>query len=329
MLTAPEAKIEIRHLHHFSPFIDQGADVIKGLSQQPKTLSPKYFYDQVGSQLFEQICELPEYYLTRTETAILAQAAPEISQITGICELVELGSGSSTKTKLLLSAYEKLSHPWQYVPIDVSSEILQNSASQLHQQYSQLSVLGLVGTYEEALLQLPPSSLSQRMIIFLGSSLGNFSEAESDHLFHQIQNILQSGDYFLLGIDLHKPVAILEAAYNDQQGITAQFNLNMLAHLNWRFQGNFNLESFKHQAIYNQEAQQIEMYLESQQAQQVTLASLNLKVNFRQNESILTEISRKFDLAAMQNFLLKHNLETVKYWTDTQSYFGLILTKLK
>lgn len=329
MLTAKEGNIEIRHLKHFSPLTNEGADVISGLSQIPKTLPPKYFYDQLGSELFEQICELPEYYPTRTETAILQQASTEISRITGICEIVELGSGSSTKTRLLLSAYEKLGIPWQYVPIDVSSEILKSSAFQLHQTYEQLSVLGLVGTYEEALLQLPVSSLPQRMIIFLGSSLGNFTQDQSDRLFNQVRDILEIGDYFLLGIDLQKPISMLESAYNDSQGITAQFNLNMLAHLNWRFQGNFNLDLFRHQAIYNQKQEQIEMYLESLATQQIQLASLDFYFQLDKNERILTEISRKFNLEEMQDFLAKHNLKTVKFWTDPQNWFGLILTQLQ
>lgn len=328
LITNPAKKIDIKYLENLVLSVDEGADVIQGLTSTPKSLPPKYFYDRLGSELFEKICDLPEYYPTRTESTILANASKEIIDITGICELVELGSGSSTKTRLLLSAYDNLGKPWQYVPIDVSSEILKNSALQLHKEYANLSILGLVGTYEQALLQLPPSSLPQRMIVFLGSTLGNFTYEQSDRLFNEVRDILTIGDYFLLGIDLQKPIDILEAAYNDSQGITAAFNLNMLSHLNGCFDGNFDINLFKHQAIYNQEKQQIEMYLYAQKSHQVRLDKLDLEIIFTKNEPILTEISRKFNLNQMYFFLANHRLKTIKSWTDENNYFGLILTKL-
>lgn len=328
LITNQAEKIDIKYLKNLFLTVDDGVDVIQGLTNIPKSLPPKYFYDRLGSELFEKICDLPEYYPTRTETTILVTASKEITDITGICELVELGSGSSTKTRLLLSAYDNLGKPWRYVPIDVSSEILKNTALQLHQEYSNLSILGLVGTYEQALLQLPPSSLPQRMIIFLGSTLGNFTYKQSDRLFNEVRDILKVGDYFLLGIDLQKPVDILEAAYNDSEGITAAFNLNMLSHLNGCFGGNFDINLFKHQAIYNQEKQQIEMYLYAQKSHQVSLDKLDLEITFMENEPILTEISRKFNLNKMREFLGKHRLKTVKSWTDKNNYFGLILTQL-
>ncbi len=327
--TNQKHSIEIKYLENILPIVNNGQDVIDGLTATPKILPAKYFYDTYGSELFEQICLLPEYYPTRTETSILRQASAEIAQITGVCELVELGSGSSTKTRLLLSAYENLGQPWQYVPIDVSSEILKESALQLHQEYPHLSILGLVGTYEQALLQLPSASLPQRMIVFLGSSLGNFTQEECDRLFNEVRDILQVGDYFLLGIDLHKPKEILEKAYNDSQGVTAKFNLNMLSHLNWRYDGNFDLDTFQHQAIYNQMEKQIEMYLTAKQNQKIQLVKLDLDIEIKAGESILTEISRKFDLRQMEDFLGQHRLKTVKYWTDEKQWFGLILSQLR
>ncbi|MBL1209567.1 L-histidine N(alpha)-methyltransferase [Geminocystis sp. GBBB08] len=328
LITNQRKKIAIKYLKNLFLNVDDGADVIQGLTTIPKTLPPKYFYDRLGSELFEKICDLPEYYPTRTETTILTKACQEIVEITGICELVELGSGSSTKTRLLLSAYDNFGKPWQYIPIDVSSEILKNTALQLHQEYNNLSILGLVGTYEQALWQLPPSSLPQRMIIFLGSTLGNFTDEQSDQLFNEVRDILTMGDYFLLGIDLQKPIEILETAYNDNQGITAAFNLNMLSHLNNCFEGNFDIDLFKHQAIYNQEKQQIEMYLSAQKSHKVRLNKLDLEITFKESESILTEISRKFKLTEMQDFLGNYRLKTVKSWTDENKYFGLILTQL-
>ncbi|MGB5898310.1 MAG: L-histidine N(alpha)-methyltransferase [Geitlerinemataceae cyanobacterium] len=301
------------------------ADVVKGLSQNQKSLPPKYFYDDRGSELFEKICDLPEYYPTRTEASILSQYADEIAQITGACELVELGSGSSTKTLFLLDAYQKIADRCKYVPIDVSGGILKSTVLNLRQKYPKFSIEGLIGTYDRALVQLESTWESPRMIFFLGSSLGNFTPQDCDGFFKQMARTLQSGDYFLLGVDLQKPKEILEPAYNDSQGVTAAFNLNMLSHLNWRFQGNFDLNLFKHQAIYNQTDAQIEMYLHCQKAHSVSLEVLDLKVEFQAGESILTEISRKFDLAVLQKDLERQGLKTVKTWTDPQQWFGVIL----
>jgi L-histidine Nalpha-methyltransferase len=300
-------------------------DVIQGLTQTPKSLPPKYFYDDRGSQLFEEICDLPEYYPTRTEAWILSQYADEIAQITGSCELVELGSGSSTKTRLLLDAYQKIADECRYLPIDISGGILKTSVIELQQKYPDFSIQGLLGTYKQALTHLKSSSSQSRMIFFLGSSMGNFTRQESDRFLSQVAHASKAGDYFLLGIDLQKPQEILEAAYNDSQGITAAFNLNMLSHLNWRFQGNFNLDLFTHKAIYDQVDHQIEMYLHCQENHLVSLDILNLQTSFQAGESILTEISRKFDLAIIQKQLEVQKLQTLKTWTDPQNWFGLIL----
>ncbi len=311
--------------NHHPTLHDDGKDVIQGLTQNPKSLPPKYFYDDRGSELFEKICELPEYYPTRTEALILHKYADEIARITGACELIELGSGSSTKTRFLLDAYQKNPGLCKYIPIDVSGGILKNSVLQLQEHYPSLAIEGLIGTYEQALEKLELSSSQSRMIFFLGSSIGNFTPQECERFLNQISHTLKSGDYFLLGIDLQKPKEILEAAYNDSQGITSAFNLNMLSHLNWRFQGNFALDLFTHQAIYNQSEAQIEMYLHCQESHCVSLDILNLKVSFSSGESILTEISRKFDLAILQKELEMQGLKTLKTWTDSQKCFGLML----
>jgi dimethylhistidine N-methyltransferase len=302
-------------------------DVIQGLTKTPKRLPPKYFYDDLGSQLFEQICELPEYYPTRTETSILRECAQEIAQITGACELVELGSGNSTKTRLLLDAYQAVRNRCKYVPIDVSGGILKASALQLQKEYPDLSIQGLVGTYEQALAQLEATSFPSRLIFFLGSSIGNFTPQECQVFLDNITAAIESGDYFLLGIDLQKSKNILEAAYNDSQGVTAAFNLNMLSHLNWRFQGNFKLDLFSHQAIYNEADSQIEMYLHCQKSHVVRLELLGLTVPFQAGESILTEISRKFNLEEMQSQLESVGLKTVKVWLDPKHWFALMLSQ--
>jgi L-histidine N-alpha-methyltransferase len=331
--------LKILHQHNTNinqTFQKDGQDVVQGLSGTPKALPPKYFYDDRGSELFEQICELPEYYPTRTEAWILNKYADEIADITGSCELVELGSGSSTKTHYLLSAYQKATNSlteaipdaFSYIPIDVSGGILKTTVLHLQQKYPDLSVEGLIGTYDEALFHLGKNHLRSRMIFFLGSSIGNFTESESNDFLGKVSHALTQGDYFLLGIDLQKPKEILEAAYNDSQEVTAAFNLNMLAHLNWRFQGDFDLDLFKHQAIYNEVDHQIEMYLHARLPHQASLDILDLKVNFEAGESILTEISRKFDLDKVQKQLRSQGLETVKIWTDPQKWFGLVLCQV-
>ncbi|MBL1175442.1 L-histidine N(alpha)-methyltransferase [Pantanalinema sp. GBBB05] len=305
-----------------------GQDVMHGLTQQPKTLPPKYFYDDRGSQLFEQICELPEYYLTRTETTILQNCAAAIATITGECELVELGSGSSTKTRLLLDAYQALAYPLHYIPIDISAGILKESTHQLLIEYPNLKIHGLVGTYEQALQHLATPHLPKRLLFFLGSSLGNLSPAECDQFFHQIRSALQPGEYFLLGVDLHKSTDLLEAAYNDRQGVTAEFNLNMLRHLNQRFQGNFDLTQFEHWSFYNESLHQIEMHLRSLRSQTVELTALNFNVSLASGETIRTEISRKFDLTETQQQLQEIGLNPLQVWTDQHTWFGLLLCQV-
>lgn len=332
-----EQRLQIEHLLNCAPLSSSeqinversrdvdGSDVIQGLTQKAKSLPPKYFYDDRGSQLFEQICELPEYYLTRTETAILQTFAGEIARITGACELVELGSGSSTKTRILLDAYKDLGYPLRYVPIDVSAGILESSARELLADYPSLQVHGLVSTYELALERLQPTQLPNRMICFIGSTLGNLTPQECDRFFSYITDALQVGEYLLLGIDLQKPKHLLEAAYNDSQGITAAFNLNMLEHLNWRFDGNFDISAFEHLAFYNESESQIEIYVRSLRSQSVELEALNLKVEFEKGETIMTEISRKFNLDTMQQELQTRNLKPLQAWTDENQWFGLLL----
>jgi L-histidine Nalpha-methyltransferase len=305
-----------------------GSDVISGLTQTPKTLLPRYFYDDRGSELFEQICELPEYYVTRTETSILQACAAEIAQITGKCELIELGSGSSTKTRILLDAYEEQNLPLRYLPVDVSAGMLETTAKQLLVEYPQLEVNALALPYELALQQLPHKQLPTRMIAFIGSTLGNMNPQECKVFFSLITQALHQGEYFLLGVDLQKPKSILEAAYNDSQGVTAAFNLNMLEHLNRLYEGNFDIRQFEHWAFYNETENQIEMHLRSLKSQSVELSALNLKVDFTAGETIMTEISRKFDIKVIQQQLNLHNLVTQKVWTDANNWFGLLLCQL-
>lgn len=305
--------------------VDEGLDAIEGLKSNPKSLPCRYFYDERGSLLFERICQLPEYYVTRTEQAILADCADEIAGITGACELVELGSGSSRKTRLLLDAYNRLDSPLFYCPIDVSPEILKSSALDLLREYPKLQVCGVAGTYEAALSQLSASEFVPRMLIFLGSTLGNLSPDACDRFLSHIKSNLQPGEYFLFGVDLQKSPEIIEAAYNDTPGVTAAFNLNILRHINRRFDGNFAVDKFTHFAFYNQVAGQIEMYLRCWQSGIVGLNSLNLQVPIQAGETIRTEISRKFHLPSLVSNLKHQGFQSVRVWTDPQNWFALLL----
>jgi L-histidine Nalpha-methyltransferase len=305
--------------------VTEGADVIAGLNQTPKTLPCRYFYDDIGSALFEQICDQPEYYPTRTEQTILEACALDITRLTGPCELVELGSGSSRKTRLLLDAYSKIDNHLQYFPIDVSAGILKTTALDLLQQYPALRLYGLPRTYEQALTQLPRPNLKNRMLIFLGSTLGNLNQAECDAFLTLIQQALQPGEFFLLGVDLQKPAPILEAAYNDDNSITAAFNLNILSHLNRQFQGNFDLEQFQHLAFYNSVEHRIEMHLKSLNPQTIILKDLDFEVPIRAGETIRTEISQKFNLPLLTAALERQAIAPLKTWTDPNAWFALLL----
>jgi dimethylhistidine N-methyltransferase len=321
-----ESRLNIDCLLNSQDIADKNRrDVILGLTQKPKILPPYYFYDAKGSELFEAICELSEYYPTRTEAAILERYALEIANLTGKVTLIELGSGSSTKTRILLDAYQQEDRCLNYMPIDVSGSILKQSALSLLTDYAALKIEGKVATYHQALSNLQFLKSRSKLVLFLGSSLGNFSPEECDLFIDLLASSLNLGDYFLLGIDLQKPVHILEAAYNDSQGITAQFNLNMLQHLNWRFQGNFELNLFQHRAIYNRQACQIEMYLTSKERQVIDLKALDLQVNFAKEETVLTEISRKFNLQQMATYLETKGLKSIATYTDDREWFGLLL----
>lgn len=313
------------HLHTDAPDIDEAAEVRLGLQQMPKTLPCRYFYDDRGSMLFEQICDLPEYYPTRTEQGILEACALEIAHLTGNCELVELGSGSSRKTRLLLEAYGQLQGQVHYCPIDVSAGILKTTALELLECYPNLNLCGLAGTYEQALAQLPAAPVENRLLIFLGSTLGNLDASACATFLNQVQAALNPGEYFLLGVDLQKSIPVLEAAYNDAQGVTAAFNLNILNHLNHRFDGNFQPNHFTHRAFYNSKENQIEMHLESLTDQTVNLLAIATTINFKRGERVRTEISRKFHLPTLTKILRIHQLNLLQTWTDPKEWFSLIL----
>jgi dimethylhistidine N-methyltransferase len=304
---------------------EDGADVVAGLTSVPKTLPCKYFYDAAGSVLFEQICETPEYYPTRTERSILARHAGDIAALTGPSEIVELGSGSANKTRLLLDAYAKATDEVHFVPIDVSETALTESSRDLVTHYDALSIRGYSGTYEQALAALHPPPAPARMFVFLGSTIGNFSNTERAAFVGRIRDVMAEGEYFLLGIDRRKDPAVIEAAYNDSQGLTARFNLNILAHLNRRFRGDIALDQFTHRAVYEPRRHQIEMRLETLAAQKASLRDLDFSVGFEKGESIRTEISKKFDPVELARELKAMGLGQVTLWSDHKEWFSLVL----
>ena len=308
---------------------ENGADVVAGLTSMPKTLPCRYFYDAAGSALFEQICETPEYYPTRTERSILARHAGDIAALTGPCEMVELGSGSASKTRLLLDAYAEATDEVHFVPIDVSESVLRESSRDLVSRYGALSIRGFSGTYEQALAALHPAAAAARMFVFLGSTIGNFRNSERAAFVARIRDAMARGEYFLLGIDRRKDAAVIEAAYNDSQGLTARFNLNMLIHLNRRFHGDFAVDKFTHRAAYEPRRNQIEMRLESRAAQKATLRDLSLSVGLARGESIRTEISKKFDPVELAREFTAMGLRQVALWSDAKEWFSLVLFRFE
>jgi L-histidine N-alpha-methyltransferase len=309
---------------------DDGADVVRGLSQEQKWLPSRFFYDGRGSGLFDAICDLPEYYPTRTEESILTEFAGEIAERTGPVDIVELGSGSARKTRLLLTAYSEADGgaPLQYVPIDVSEDALRASAGDLLQSYHNLQISGFSGTYEQGLAALPKALAPRRMVIFLGSSLGNFHADGRAELFAQVSEALSPGDFLLLGVDRHKSKMILEPAYNDSQRVTAAFNLNMLRHLNRLYGGNFVLDQFAHLAFYNEAERRIEMHLTSQRPQAVRLGGLDLTTEFALGETVRTEVSYKFELPALLNECRPHGFSHLGSWSDPNRWFAVTLFQL-
>ena len=274
-------------------------DVQDGLTRSPKTLPPQYFYDAKGSRLFEQICALPEYYLTRAEFEILRAHADEaVAHLAEPISLVELGSGSSVKTRLLIEACLRRNGQLRYVPIDISVSALEESAAALSQEYPQLEIEPVAGEYEEGFRRLAQETDRSKLILFLGSNLGNLSVKAARAFLLRMRKSMNSGDRALIGIDLRKDRKTLEAAYDDASGVTAQFNMNMLERINRELGGRFDMSAFKHRAVYNENAEtlRIEMHLVSQKAQTARIEAAGVDVRFEKGETIHTENSYKYTL---------------------------------
>ena len=299
--------------------------IYSGLSRNSKFIHPKFFYDKTGSELFEQICSLPEYYPARTEESILRKLQPELPEfLEDECRLVELGSGSAVKTRLLLDVFSKLQDKVEYFPIDIS-EILAESSERLLCDYKNLTVTGIIDTYEGGLEFLKAYDTKKNLIIFLGSSFGNFSPVDGYKFLETVYSTMRSGDLFLIGLDLVKDPEILEAAYDDSQGITAQFNLNVLSRINDELDADFNLKNFAHHSLYNENDQRIEMYLRSLSEQSAVISKSNLVLKLKQGELIHTEYSHKYRLSQIHDLLDDVGFELKRTWLDDKKHFSLTL----
>jgi L-histidine N-alpha-methyltransferase len=300
-------------------------DVRRGLTARRKSLPPKYFYDRAGSLLFTRITELPEYYPTRTEAALLAEILPELIGKFLPDDVVEIGAGSAEKTRRVLDAASAGGHAIRYVPLDVDRVTLESAATALIQAYPRLSVHAVVGDFEHDLAYVPPPA-GRRLALFLGSTIGNLDAPARQRLLAGLRAALPDrGDRLLLGVDLVKDVKLLEAAYDDAAGVTRDFNRNILRVVNHAVDADFQPEAFRHHAFYNETASRIEMHLVADTAQTVTLARLALTVRFRPGEGIWTESSYKFTRASVEDMLAQAELDLVSWHVDPANYFALVL----
>jgi len=296
-------------------------DVVSGLKREQKTLPCKYFYDEAGSQLFDQICELDEYYLTRTEFSIMELHADSMAeQIGERVMLVELGSGSSTKTRVLLDA---LRHPTAYAPVDISEEHLLKTAEELRIAFPDIEILPVVADFTKD-FDLPQSKkpASHAAVYFPGSTIGNFTEAGAANLLGTMARILGVGGGVLIGIDLQKDATIIQKAYDDSAGVTAEFNLNILRRINDELDGDFDLDAFNHRAVYNSDVGRVEISLESTSDQVVKIGEQ--EIDFSVGEHILTEYSHKYTVDEFARLAASQGFELHKHWTDSREYFAVL-----
>ena len=316
--------VQVRPTRQISDVLD---DVRNGLLRPPRSLPPKYFYDERGSWLFDRICETDEYYPTRTEDALLSRYSKEIIRQTRPAQIIELGSGTSRKTRRLLDACETHTHTCSYAPFDVCREMVHQVAVNLQHNYPWLEVVPMVGDYHAGLGNIPIAE-GVSMFVFLGSTIGNFTPAEAREFINEIRDCMHPGDYFLLGADRVKDERILNAAYNDAEGLTASFNLNVLQVLNRAINANFNPDNFSHMAWFNSNLNRIEMYLLSEIDQVVHFGELNSSITLSKGEKILTEISRKFTYSELESMFQQSGLEITRHFEPENKFFSLVLSRL-
>jgi L-histidine N-alpha-methyltransferase len=303
-------------------------EVLRGLSARPRRLPPKLFYDAEGSRLFDAITETPEYYPTRTERAILKDFAGEMVQQTGKgLTLVELGAGSASKTQVLIEALLRQQLRAEFYPVDVSSSALQAALATLNGHFPRLRVAPILADYTHRLPDLK-SLPGRKLVLFIGSTIGNFEPDEAEKFLKNVRRSLEPGDALLIGFDLIKDAGVLHAAYNDTQGVTAAFNKNMLVRINRELGGSFDIEGFEHVAFWNRKASRIEMHLESVYEQTVWVQDLDRGFHFDQGERIHTENSYKFNQRSIARLLRRSGFKLEKSWTDPQGWFCEALARV-
>jgi len=294
-------------------------EAIQGLRKNPKQISPKFLYDERGSKLFNQICNLEEYYLTRTEMDILQNHAEEMAlQIGEGCCLVEFGSGNNRKVRTLL---EKLKNPLAYMPIDISKEYLLQSAEEMANDYPDLDIVAICADYTQEFPLPEIAEKSKKVAFFPGSTIGNFKPEEASKFLENTNHLLQKGGGLLIGVDLKKSAEFLDAAYNDSRGVTSNFNKNLLLRMNEELDAQFDLKSFKHEAFYVAEKSRVEMHLVSEKEQTILIG--NFSISFSKGESIHTENSYKYTLPEFQEMTAKAGFETKEVWTDQKDLFSV------
>jgi L-histidine N-alpha-methyltransferase len=301
-------------------------DVLDGLTRPFKELPPKHFYDARGAELFDRICELPEYYPTRAERAILKETAAELAALTNAVEIVELGSGTAAKTRVLLDALHATGTLARYVPVDVTETVVRDCAEELTGEYPGLSVHGVIGDFERHLNHVP-AAVGPRIVAFLGGTIGNFPPGSRRRVLREIARLLDPQDHLLMGTDLVKDPEVLEAAYDDAAGVTAEFNRNVLRVLNRELEADFDPDDFDHVALFDSEHEWIEMRLRARREHTTLVRALDLPVRFRAGEEMRTEISAKFTPARVENDLAAAGLELVRWLTDPDELFALTLSR--
>jgi len=317
------ARLVIHNLVKRDPLAGFAEDVRLGLSSQPKRLFPKYLYDELGSQLFEAICLLPEYYPTRAENEILTRFADQIVGLTGrLNRLIEMGSGSASKTRLIIEALLRSQPDLLFVPVDISASALESSSRILLQSYPRLRIEAYAAEYFDGLAELSKGEWGRTLALFLGSNISNFEPEEARAFLSAMRNVLRNGDALLLGADLKKDKKTLEAAYNDSLGLTAAFSRNLLARMNRELGADFDLRAFRHRAVYNEADSRIEIHLESLRSQTVTIAKLEMKVDLEHGELIHTENSYKYDLADIARLARDTGFICARSWFDGAQRFS-------
>ncbi|MEB3064457.1 L-histidine N(alpha)-methyltransferase [[Mycobacterium] zoologicum] len=299
------------------------ADVLHGLRQQPKALPPKWFYDDVGSELFDQITRLPEYYPTRTEADILRAHSGEVASLSGADTLVELGSGTSAKTRMLLNALRDAGTLRRFIPFDVDAGVLETAGAAISRDYPGVQVQAVCGDFEHHLAEIP--SGGRRLFVFLGSTIGNLTAAPRAAFLAALAAVMRDGDHLLLGTDLVKDAGRLVRAYDDAAGVTAAFNRNVLAVVNRELDADFDPDAFTHVARWNAGEQRMEMWLRARGDQHVVIGELGMTVDFADGEKMLTEVSCKFRAEQVVEELAAAGLHRRRWWTDQAGDFGVSL----